>query len=148
MKKKKIAIQQVRRTHRGSIVSLHNKMFKKLLDAEETHELDLEEALRKNAQLERHLRKYEQALSGELSNIHENIGKEESYEERILRLEKENKELIEELKFQKMKTEEKEEGTANRPHLHREESTSTSVLHDRMIKKLLNTEAEWESKVK
>ena len=34
-------LKRAKHSHRGSIVSLHNKMFKKLLDAEESHESDV-----------------------------------------------------------------------------------------------------------
>jgi len=119
-------------THRGSLVTMHNKMFKRLLDAEEERENESEDKEKKVIELEKKVQNYEEIYkSGDVNkSLQDFLTKEQEYLNKIQQLERRVKQLEDELKIERMKVEEED----------RERRKSIATLHNRMFKRFLHAE--------
>jgi len=130
-------LREATKAHRGSVFTLHNKMFQKLLDTEEEHGNEVENKAKKLAELERKVQVYEQIdRGGDMNNnLQQFLAKEQEYLDRIHELERERKKAEDELKIEAMKTEESD----------RERRKSIATLHNRMFKRFLEAEEQSET---
>eukprot|EP00486_Rosalina_sp_Unknown_P017008 CAMPEP_0201596914 /NCGR_PEP_ID=MMETSP0190_2-20130828/193507_1 /ASSEMBLY_ACC=CAM_ASM_000263 /TAXON_ID=37353 /ORGANISM="Rosalina sp." /LENGTH=696 /DNA_ID=CAMNT_0048057559 /DNA_START=35 /DNA_END=2121 /DNA_ORIENTATION=- len=141
--------------HRGSVIDLHNRMFKKLIETESEQKTELERAQDRIKELEMEIEKYKLEIqinkeNKEMDNMNEDEAESfksaqlQKYIDDNLKLEKELDELkkkqkgIEsELSIEKMKHERTTDS-------HRK---SISTLHTNMFKKLLDAEDDFEDKI-
>lgn len=147
--KLKEAKKETQKKHRGSVIDLHNRMFKKLIETESEQKTELQQAQEKVQALQTEVTKF-QMLQEEVAASQRGdteafqSGKLQEYVERVAILEREKqdferklKEMSAELKTEKMKHERTSDS-------HRK---SISTLHTNMFKKLLDAEDEFEDKV-
>merc|ERR1719361_1473670 len=141
--------KEVQKKHRGSVIDLHNRMFKKLIETETEQKTELEQAQEKVDQLETEVSKF-QMLKAEVAASERGdtevfqSNRLQEYVEKNATLEKENQALVKQLKevSAELKTERmKQERTSDS---HRK---SISTLHTNMFKKLLDAEDEFQDKL-
>merc|ERR1719361_452351 len=141
--------KEVQKKHRGSVIDLHNRMFKKLIETESEQKTELQTAQEKVSELETEVSKF-QMLKAEVQASERGdterfqSDKLQEYVEKNARLEKENQAINERLKqvSAELKTERmKQERTSDS---HRK---SISTLHTNMFKKLLDAEDEFQDKL-